>query len=72
MTELIAPLPEVVLVPGSTITFEAIDPSTGAAVSGVKVNNVAIYCDTASGGGDTPAPPEEAAPLFVPLAVEEQ
>ena len=39
---LMAPLPSVVLPPGAQIKFEAIDPTTGAAVTGVTVSNIAI------------------------------
>ena len=39
---LMAPLPSVVLPPGAQITFEAIDPTTGSAVTGVTVSNIAI------------------------------
>lgn len=53
MAELIAPLPRATLVSGMTIAFEAIDPTTGAAVSGVKVSNVAVYADAADASTDT-------------------
>jgi hypothetical protein len=49
MTELIAPLPRVTLSNGMTIAFEAIDPTTGAAVANVKVSQVAIYGNVPSG-----------------------
>lgn len=45
-SELIAPLPRLTLSNGMTIAFEAIDPATGLAVSGVKVSQVAIYGET--------------------------
>lgn len=38
-----APIPETVVPGGTTITFEAIDPTTGSAVGGVNVSNVAVY-----------------------------
>jgi hypothetical protein len=39
----IAPLPLITLDAGCTVTLEAIDPDTGAAVTGVIVSQVAIY-----------------------------
>jgi hypothetical protein len=41
--QLIAPLPFLTLEAGATITVEAVNPTTGAAVSGVTVSNVALY-----------------------------
>lgn len=38
---------------GYTVTFAALDPTTGAAVSGVTVSNYAIEY-TGAGPGDTP------------------
>jgi hypothetical protein len=55
--------------PGETvITFEAIDPTTGSAVSGVSVSEVAIYGD-ALGGGIVET---DVVPAWTPLEVEEQ
>jgi hypothetical protein len=47
-----APLPQIVLEPGMSVRFEAIDPATGAAIAGVKVQAIALYGADASGGGD--------------------
>ena len=41
--QLIAPLPLITLDAGCTITVEAIDPDTGANVTGVDVSQVTIY-----------------------------
>jgi hypothetical protein len=41
--QLIGPLSLLTLEAGCTITLEAIDPSTGANVTGVTVSQVAIY-----------------------------
>lgn len=41
--QLLGPLPEVTLNSGCTVTFEAIDPGTGADVSGVVVSLAALY-----------------------------
>lgn len=51
------------------VVFEAIDPSTGSAVTGVKVTAVAIFGDTTSGPDDSgvTAPVDDVAPRFVPL-----
>lgn len=38
-----APLPLIKLYAGMIVRLEAFDPSTGAAVAGVTVGNVAIY-----------------------------
>lgn len=70
MAELIAPLPRTTLSPGMTIRLEAIDPTTGNAVTGVKVSSLAIYAVTA----DTGEPAEltvtlaepDVAPLWAP------
>jgi len=50
--QLLAPLPFLTLKTGCTVTVEAIDPSSGAAVSGVVVSEVAIY-GTVAGPGKT-------------------
>lgn len=45
---LIAPLALMTLDAGCTITLEAIDPTTGAAVTGVTVSQAAIYADNST------------------------
>lgn len=45
-SEAIAPLPRLTLTGGMQIVFEAIDPTTGLAVAGVVVSQVAIYSDS--------------------------
>lgn len=74
MGEQIAPLPRATLVNGMTIAFEAIDPSTGAAVSGVVVSDVAIYANAADPGDAQPTAVEvtlpDASPLWTPLPAE--
>ena len=47
-TAKMSPIP---LQPGMQIVFEAINTSTGAAVSGVTVSNVAIFPDDLGAGG---------------------
>jgi len=67
MAELIAPLPRTTLVPGMTIKLEAIDPTTGAAVAGVKVSNLAIYAVTADAAGSSDVTVTLAEPDVAPL-----
>jgi hypothetical protein len=46
-------MPSLPLEGGSAVTFEAIDPTTGAAVAGVKLTSFTIYGDdTGAGNGD--------------------
>lgn len=59
-TPLLAPIPIYTLEAGNTITVEAIDPTTGAAVTGVTVSQVTIYADNAA----YTASPTERTPLF--------
>jgi hypothetical protein len=69
MAELIGPLASMTLQPGMMIVFEAIDPNTMAAVAGVKVTNVAVLADTASGADGTGGTVDltDVAPSFVPV-----
>lgn len=52
--QLLAPLPWVTLDAGCTVTFEAIDPLTGVAVTGVVVTAATIY---ATNDAETTLPP---------------
>lgn len=54
---------QVVLGPGYQITFEAIDPVTGAPVTGVVVSNIGIGADDLSAGA---ASTDDILPLLVP------
>lgn len=58
--QLIAALPPLTLDAGCTITLEAIDPSTGAAVTGVIVSQVGIYATNAA---PTPPPTPRVGPF---------
>jgi len=49
MAELLSTMAEVTLGPGYQIVFEAIDPTTGAPVSGVVVSEIAIGAEDISG-----------------------
>jgi hypothetical protein len=69
--ELQATMPTVVLDSGCQIVLVAISPTTGAPVSGVTVDRIAIYGDDVSddaGSSSTAAVPVE--PLFVPLPID--
>ena len=61
-----APMPEMTLPGGTFITFEAIDPATGAAVVGVQVGTFSIYGYDES--ADT-TPLEDVVPLYSPSDV---
>lgn len=61
-SQLLAPLPMLVLEAGHTVTIEAINPTTGAAVTGVTITGGLIYAintagiaDETGGGGADPA-----------------
>jgi hypothetical protein len=71
--ELLSPLAEATLVGGFMVKLEAIDPTTGAAVTGVTVTRFALYGDTMSGtdDGGGSAPVDQVAPEFVPLPLGE-
>ena len=63
--QLLAPMPAYTLDSGCIITFEAIDPDTGAVVSGVTITNAGVY----GVNDDQTFPSLEAPglPLFVPI-----
>lgn len=66
--QLIAPLPAFTLDAGSTITFEAINPDTGAAVTGVTISSASIYGVNFTDDDQTgPAVEEDPLPLFLPI-----
>ena len=54
---LIAPLPWAELEPGQRIVLEAIDPTTGATVTGVQITDATIYARETDddAGEDAPA-----------------
>ncbi len=75
MADLIAPMPAAVLYWNCRVVFEAIDPASGAPVSGVTVTNPAVYGVNLLGtepdqtdGTEAPAP----LPLFVAIDTAEQ
>lgn len=67
-------MPRATLVNGMTIAFEAISPTTGLAVSGVKVSKVAIYAssdDTADVEASTVVVQlPDVSPLWAPTPVD--
>lgn len=63
---LIASIPQLALDAGMSIVFEAIDPTTGAAVAGVVVSGVAIYADDLSNIGGANVKPPTLALGFLP------
>ncbi len=66
MTELISTMAQVPLQNGATARWEAIDPATGNAVSGVLIHAATLYgYDTAS--FDRGQTGEKLPPLFVPI-----
>jgi hypothetical protein len=64
--QLIGPLPVLTLDHGCTITAEAIDEATGAAVTGVAIYGVNFAPDMA--GDQSP----DATPLFVPIPASDE
>lgn len=65
MAELLSTMAQVVLGPGFQITFEAIDPTSGAPVTGVVVSNIGIGADDLSAQIGTA---QDTFPLLLPLA----
>lgn len=65
MAELLSTMAQVTLGPGYQITFEAIDPVSGAPVTGVVVSNIGIGAEDLSG---TSGPLDDTFPLLLPLA----
>jgi hypothetical protein len=53
LAELLSTMPVLPLVGDMRVQFEAIDPSTGAAVSGVKVSLAVIYATDKAGAVDS-------------------
>lgn len=69
--QLIGPMPELTLDSGCTVTFEAIDPLTGANVTGVTITKATLYGVNLAPDFDTPVKPEDLpTPLWVPIPNE--
>jgi hypothetical protein len=68
MAELISTMSQIALTNGCVIKFEAIDPTTGAAITGVKIKNPVVYGFNLLGTEDDTAPKlPDVAPIFVPI-----
>lgn len=65
---LIAPMPVVVLDYNCRIVFEAVDPTTGAAVAGVKVVSPSVYGENLATLVDDRQAGAPLPPLYVSLA----
>lgn len=72
MTEQLSTLAEATLNGGMSIVFEAIDPSTGAVVTGVVVSRVAILAETVDAGLDGQVQLDDSDPQWQPIALEDQ
>ena len=65
--EQVAPLARATLIAGMTMAFEAIDPTTGAPVAGVKIDQAAIYGDDTGDSATVPVVIKpDVAPLWAP------
>lgn len=62
--QLIGPMPALELDSGCTVTVEAINPDSGAAVTGVTVSNVVIYGNNFVPGEDLNAAPPDSEVLY--------
>lgn len=56
MAELTASMPPLPLKDGMQVVFEAIDPTSGAPVSGVRISNATLYVREPEGASDTTPP----------------
>ena len=72
MAELISTLAEATLVGGMFIRFEAIDPTSGAAVTGVKVSSVAVLAELQPGGTLAQVTLDDSVPQWTPIPLESQ
>lgn len=58
---------------GFLVVWEAIDPTTGAAVTGVEISNASAYGDVPElTAGPAPGGIDDTVPLYTPLQLEEQ
>lgn len=72
MTELLSTMAEATLAGGMYLAFEAIDPTTGAAVAGVKVSSVAVLAELLPGGTLARVTLDDAEPQWQPVALGDQ
>lgn len=71
MAPLISTMPALPLVADCTIEWVAIDPSSGADVAGVKIQNPTLYGIDLSGGVGGSSGQTVGSPLFVPIPLEQ-
>lgn len=70
--QLLAPMPELTLDAGCTVTWEAIDPATGAAVTGVAITAASVRAVNYAPNLDTTPPNvDDVLPFFVPIPEDE-
>lgn len=69
MAELLATLAPLTLIGGMEVRFEAIDATTGAAVAGVVVTDIAIFSEAGT-AELSPSPSDDVEPLFLPIPLE--
>lgn len=72
MAELLSTLAQATLSGGMIVRFEAIDPTTGANVTGVKVSNVAVLANLEAAGLSGQVPLDDAIPQWVPVPLDDQ
>jgi hypothetical protein len=65
--QLLSTMPQITLEPQYILQFEAINPSTGAAVTGVTVGNASITTLQVASFGEA-----QAVPLWIPLPTGDQ
>ncbi len=70
VNQLLSTMPEITLERLYKVQFEAIDPSTGAAVTGVTVGNVSVTTLQAA-EFEVTTPEPVAAPLWLPIPTDE-
>lgn len=70
MAELLSTMAQVPLDVGCRIVFEAIDPDTGAPVTGVVIQNANIYGYNLTPGAGSGQAPADEVPLWLPIPLE--
>lgn len=69
--QLVAPMPDATLISGCTVTFEAINPDTGVAVTGVTISSATLHGVNAVPADTVTPPADDVLPYFVPIPVDE-
>ncbi len=68
--QLLAPMPELTLDSGCSVAWEAIDPATGAAVTGVVITVATVRAVNLA--PEEAAPPADVLPVFVPTPATDE